>query len=129
MIGNVRRGCGRSARDRRRDSQAVVGLLRWPALSRLDNIIARNNKRPSEKTLVTLVLSGIVLVLLVLAVFTDLGRPPVPVRAPGEAVGSGSAGAGAGHAVVGEPPRGPVRHVHGVLLRAPSSSRPAQPAR
>lgn len=88
-------------------------------MGRLDNIIERNNARPSEKVMVTLVLSGIVLVLLLLAVFTDLGMPPVPAQPPGRAAGSGAAGAPA------EPPPGPANHVHGVLLRSPPANRPA----
>jgi len=88
-------------------------------LSRLDNIIARNNARPSEKVLVTLVLSGIVLVLLVLAVFTDLGKPPVPARPPGSAIGS----AAPGSAAPADPH--PARHINGVLLRSPPANRPA----
>jgi hypothetical protein len=84
-------------------------------MGRLENIIARNRGqgRPREKLMVSLVLGAIVLLLIVLAVFTDLGVPPGPAPAsPGSAAtGSGSAAA-------------PVRHrdqrVDGVLLRAPA---------
>jgi hypothetical protein len=88
-------------------------------VSRLDNIIARNQrgKRPNEKVLVTLVLAVIILVLIVLAVFTDLGKPPIPAHA-----GEGAAGSAAGSA---EPPANQ-RHNYapGILLRS-SSQRPA----
>jgi hypothetical protein len=96
-------------------------------LSRLDNIIARNkrNRRPNEKVLVTLVLAGIVFVLILLAIFTDLGVPPVPPRPPASA--QGSAAPGTGSAVQADPQ--PVRHVHGVLLRAPAATRAVPPAR
>ena len=48
-------------------------------MSRLDNIISRNKpSRPKEKTVVSLVIGFAILLILALAVFTDLGRPPVP---------------------------------------------------
>jgi hypothetical protein len=48
-------------------------------VSRLDNIISRNKpSRPKEKTVVSLVIGFMILLILALAVFTDLGRPPVP---------------------------------------------------
>jgi hypothetical protein len=91
-------------------------------LGRLENIIARNNKRPGEKIVVSLALGGILLVLILLAIFTDLGKPPVPVRPPGSAQGSGAPGAGSAA------PVGPAQHVHGVLLRAPAHSKTAPAA-
>ena len=46
-------------------------------MSRLDNIIKRNQRggRPRERTIVSLGIGLIVLLILFLAVFTDLGRP------------------------------------------------------
>jgi hypothetical protein len=47
-------------------------------MGRLDNIIARNRKamRPKERTLVMMGLGVVLLILLGLWVFTDLGLPP-----------------------------------------------------
>ena len=47
-------------------------------MGRLDNIIARNRRpnRLHERLTVSLVLGAIVLLILALAVFTDLGLPP-----------------------------------------------------
>jgi len=92
------------------------------ALGRLENIIARNTKPPSEKVVVTLALGVIILVLLVLAVFTDLGKPPIPASAAGTA---GSDAAGSGSAAVGRPRD---THVDGVLLRSPHAAPTARPA-
>jgi hypothetical protein len=80
-------------------------------VGRLDNIIARNRQpnRMHERMVVSLVFGAIVLLILALAVFTDLGAPP---EAPG-AQGTPRAPA---------PDRG--KRVDGVLLRAP----PAKPA-
>ncbi len=48
-------------------------------MSRLDNIVARNKRqRPKEKTVVSLVIGFAILLILALAVFTDLGKPPTP---------------------------------------------------
>jgi len=46
-------------------------------VGRLENIIARNKRslRPRERTLVSVAFSAIILLILALAVFTDLGRP------------------------------------------------------
>jgi hypothetical protein len=46
-------------------------------VGRLDNIIQRNKRggRPRERTIVSLGIGLIVLLILFLAVFTDLGRP------------------------------------------------------
>jgi hypothetical protein len=47
-------------------------------VGKLEDIIARNRQpnRPSEKLVVALVFGLIVLLIIVLAVFTDLGLPP-----------------------------------------------------
>ena len=47
-------------------------------VGRLENIIARNRpgRRPQERVVVTMVVGAVILLILVLAVFTDLGRPP-----------------------------------------------------
>jgi hypothetical protein len=49
-------------------------------VGRLENIVARNQGkgRSREKVVFQIALAAIVLVLILLAVFTDLGRPPVP---------------------------------------------------
>jgi len=105
-------------------------------VSRLDNIIARNqrSKRPNEKVLVTLVLAVIILVLLVLAVFTDLGKPPIPAHAGEAAAGSGDSAVGSAEPVAPENQRH--NYAPGILLRsssprpagAPSPSAPAAPS-
>lgn len=48
-----------------------------PAVDRLDNIVKRNRRgnRPTERTVVSLGVGFLVLLILGLAVFTDLGRP------------------------------------------------------
>jgi hypothetical protein len=55
-------------------------LVTVPCVGRLDNIIARNRQanRPSERLVASLVIGCIVLLILGLAVFTDLGVPPDP---------------------------------------------------
>ena len=65
-------------------------------MGRLDDILARNRRRqrPGERALWSMVFGLIILLILGLAVFTDLGRPPASSA----------------------PPRGP--HVDGVLLRS-----------
>jgi hypothetical protein len=82
-------------------------------MGRLENIVARNRGqgRPREKLMASLVLGAIVLLLIALTVFTDLGMPPRPA-----AVDRGSAGSGA--AATPAPQRPP--HVDGVLLRGTS---------
>jgi len=53
-------------------------------VGRLENIIARNkpSMRPRERTLVSLVVGFIILLILGLAVFTDLGTPGGDPPAP-----------------------------------------------
>jgi len=53
-------------------------------VGRLDNIIARNKRsiRPRERTLVSLTVGFAILVILGLAVFTDLGKPGGEEPAP-----------------------------------------------
>ena len=58
-------------------------------MGRLDNIIARNKRsmRPRERTLVSLAVGFMILLILGLAVFTDLGKPggdPPAAPAPKE---------------------------------------------
>jgi hypothetical protein len=82
-------------------------------VGRLENIIARN-QRPRgsrERVFVSLGFGLVILTILALMVFTDLGTPPVPRR-----VAPSAPAAGSGH-------RG--QRVDGVLLRTPSP-RPAQ---
>jgi len=84
-------------------------------MGRLDNIIARNRRpaRLQERVVVSIVMGAVVLVILVLAVFTDLGLPP---GAASERPADG------GSAPVAAPQRG--QRVDGVLLVRPG--RPAQ---
>jgi len=53
-------------------------------VGRLDNIIARNKRsmRPRERTLVSLAVGFMILLILGLAVFTDLGKPGGDPPAP-----------------------------------------------
>lgn len=84
-------------------------------MGRLENIIARNQRpnRPRERLVVSLVFGGIVLLILVLMVFTDLGLPP-------DAPTSGTAAPTA--------PRGrDGKHVEGVFLRRSAAQAPARP--
>ena len=84
-------------------------------MGRLEDIIARNQRkgRSREKWMMSLVLGVIVLVLIVLAVCTDLGMPPVPAApSEGSARGSGTAAER--------------RQIDEVLLRAPKA-RPQPP--
>jgi hypothetical protein len=81
-------------------------------MGRLENIIARNRRpnRPRERLVVSLVFGAVVLLILGLMVFTDLGLPADPARA-------GGAPAAPDH-------RG--KHVDGVLLRTPPAAKPAR---
>jgi hypothetical protein len=99
-------------------------------VGRLDNIIARNRRpnRLHERLIVSLVMGVIVLAIIVLAVFTDLGLPPEARDAggrPGEPAGQagGQPGSGA-HGTPSAPAAGRGKRVDGVLLRVP----PAKPA-
>lgn len=49
-------------------------------MGRLENIIRRNqpNGRPRERVVVSMVFGCMILLIIFLMVFTDLGRPPVP---------------------------------------------------
>lgn len=81
-------------------------------MGRLDNIIARN-QRPHhmrERLAVTLGFGAILLLILGLMVFTDLGLPPGAPR-------PGSAPAVPDHRA---------KHVDGVLLRTPPAAKPAR---
>ena len=105
-------------------------------MSRLDNILARNRRpnRLHERLIVSLVMGAIVLLIIALAVFTDLGLPPEARDArgrPGEAAGqaawqaAGQDGSGA-HGTPGAPAADRGKRVDGVLLlRVP----PARPVR
>jgi uncharacterized SAM-binding protein YcdF (DUF218 family) len=84
-------------------------------VGRLENIVARN-RRPSrfqERVVVSTVIGGIILLIIALAVFTDLGLPPEAAREPR----SPSAPA----APAAHPARSPDRapHVDDVLLVRP----------
>ena len=99
-------------------------------MGRLDNIIARNRRpnRLHERLIVSLVLGAIVVLILALAVFTDLGLPPEARDARGRAgepagQGSGQDRSGA-HGTPGAPAAARDKRVDGVLLRVP----PAKPA-
>lgn len=96
-------------------------------MGRLDNILARNRRpnRMHERMIVSLVLGAIVLLILALAVFTDLGLPPEARDArgrPGEPAGQDGPGA---QGTPGAPAADRGKRVDGVLLRVP----PAKPAR
>ena len=103
-------------------------------MGRLDNIIARNRRpnRLHERVIVSLVLGAIVVLILALAVFTDLGLPPEARdargragEAAGQASGQASAPDGSGaHGTQGAPATARDKRVDGVLLRVP----PAKPA-
>ena len=65
--------------------QALARGARYSgAVGRLENIIARNQQanRPRERVIVSLVFGGIILLIIALMVFTDLGASPVPSRPP-----------------------------------------------
>ena len=83
------------------------------AVGRLDNIIARNRgpNRMNERVIVSMVMGLVVLLIIGLAVFTDLGRPPEARDAP---AASGAPGAPSAPAA-----RGRVRRVDDVLLATP----------
>ena len=84
-------------------------------MGRLDNIVARNRRpnRLHERMIVSMVFGAIVLLILALAVFTDLGAPPDA----GTARDAPAAPA--------RPHRG--QRVDGILLRSAPAARPAQP--
>jgi hypothetical protein len=88
-------------------------------VGRLENIIARNRRdgRPRERVVVSLIFGGIVLLILGLMVFTDLGASPQPAQ-PADPGSAASAPVPARHE----------KHVDGVLLRKPPARRPPQPA-
>lgn len=101
-------------------------------MGRLDNIIARNRQpnRMHERMVVSLVLGAVVLLILALTVFTDLGLPP-EVRDARDARDAGGRpsetgrqdGTGA-HGTPGAAAAERGKRVDGVLLRVP----PAKPA-
>jgi len=99
-------------------------------VGRLDNIISRNRRpnRLHERLLVSLVLGAIVLLIIALAVFTDLGLPPEARDARGARGRSsepGEQGAPGAHATTPAAPAADHgKRVDGVLLRVP----PAKPA-
>jgi hypothetical protein len=59
-------------------------LLRSRHVSRLENIIARNRRgnRPREPVIVSLFFGLVILLILGLTVFTDLGKPPAAPPGP-----------------------------------------------
>jgi hypothetical protein len=89
-------------------------------VGRLENIIARNQqpRGSRERLYVSLGFGVVILVILALMVFTDLGTPPVP---------AGAAKPPAGGSAPAPAPRG--QRVDGVLLRSAGPARPAPPAR
>jgi len=102
-----------------------VALLQCTTVGRLENIIARNQRpnRPRERLMVSLVFGAIVLLILGLMVFTDLGLPPhpetqaeapIPAPAPGSDAGQAAPARAAPRAHTG-------RHLDGVLLRTPAA--------
>jgi hypothetical protein len=86
-------------------------------VGRLDNIIARNRhpNRSRGRLMGLLAIGAILLVLLVLAVVTDLGIPPTPAPKRGGVAPEHTA-----------PP--PAKRADGVLLRSPARPAAAQPA-
>ena len=102
-------------------------------MGRLDNIIARNRRpaRLQERVIVSMLMGAIVLLVILLAVFTDLGLPPDAReirRAHQPAAAPSSPGvADPPAAAPAEPSAGSQAHtrrVNGILLRTP----PAKPA-
>jgi len=93
-------------------------LVTLRAVGRLENIIARNRgpNRMNERVIVSTVMGLVVLLIIGLAVFTDLGRPPEARDAPAASGAPGSPAA-----------RGRVRRVDDVLLATPPA-RPRPPA-
>ena len=98
-------------------------------MGRLENIIARN-RRPNqlrERMIVSLVFGAIVLLIIALAVFTDLGLPP-EMRdargARGTQAAPDSAADRAGDSAGQNAGQG--KRVDGVLLRAAPKARPAR---
>ena len=88
-------------------------------VGRLDNIVARN-RRPSglqERVIVSTVFGLIVLLVIALAVFTDLGLPPEARDAPDARDTGPAAGAVPDHS-----------RVNRVLLRQPSAKPAPTPA-
>ena len=96
-------------------------------MGRLDNIIARNRRpaRLQERVIVSMLLGAIVLLIIVLAVFTDLGLPPdareilrahqpPPAAAPVAPAGASRADQLGPPTVQAHPHR-----VDGILLRTP----------
>jgi len=84
-------------------------------VGRLENIIARNQRpnRLRERLVVTIGFGAIVLLILVLMVFTDLGLPPDASRT----------GASAPAPARAAPRAHDGKHVDGIYLRAPAAGR------
>jgi len=76
-------------------------------MGRLDNIIARNRRpnRLQERVIVSTLFGFVVLLIIALAVFTDLGRPPEARDAP--------------VAPAAAPAPGHGKRVNGILLGTP----------
>jgi hypothetical protein len=90
-------------------------------VGRLDNIIARNRRpnRLQERVIVSTMLGAIVLLIIVLAVFTDLGLPP-------DAGNARDAPAGRQAPAAPTPARTRQidgKRVDGILLRRPPAAR------
>lgn len=86
-------------------------------MGRLDNIIARNRRpnRVQERVIVSILFGAVVLLILALMVFTDLGLPP-------DSAPTGNAPSRGSIAPAAAPQHG--KRVDGVLLGVPR--RPAQ---
>ena len=106
-------------------------------VGRLDNIIARNRRpaRLQERVIVSMLLGAIVLLVIVLAVFTDLGLPPdareirrAHQPAPASAPAARDPGGAPSADQLGPPTvQAHSRRVDGILLRTPPPP-PPRPA-
>lgn len=88
-------------------------------LNRLDDVLERHQRRTKqarERIAWIAIVSGLLVIVVVLLIFTDLGKPPVPVRAAAPAAPATERGSG--------------QRVDGVLLGAPKrAAPPAKPTR
>ena len=94
-------------------------MLQCLVMGRLENIIARNQRpnRPRERLVVSLSFGAIVLLILGLMVFTDLGLPPATPATPATPAAPAAPATPAMPAP--RPHRG--KHLDGVFLRAPAA--------
>jgi len=90
-------------------------------LSRLDDVLERHQRRTRqtrERITWIAIVVGLFVVVMVLLIFTDLGKPPLPAGTAAPAAASGSS----------QPPP-PRSSVDGVLLGAPRPARATKPTR